>query len=55
MMKVTANYQVTVPLEVRQQFNLQQGDLLEAEAVEEGILFRVVEMEKRYRPKLQTA
>ena len=30
--------QITLPLELRKRFNLEEGDYLEAEAVEDGIL-----------------
>ena len=34
--------QITLPAELRKQFNLEEGDYLEIEAVEEGILLRPV-------------
>ena len=34
--------QITLPAELRKQFNLEEGDYLEAEAVEEGILLKPV-------------
>jgi AbrB family looped-hinge helix DNA binding protein len=34
--------QITLPAELRKQFNLEEGDYLEAEAVEDGILLKPV-------------
>src|ERR671919_1921883 len=34
--------QITLPVELRKRFNLEEGDYLEAEAVEDGILLKPV-------------
>lgn len=39
--------QVTLPPDVRKKFNLNEGDYLEAEAVEEGILLKPVTVVER--------
>lgn len=48
--------QITIPAELRKRFNLEEGDYLEAEAVEEGILLKpvtVVEREQAWDTVLQ--
>ena len=39
--------QITIPAELRKRFNLEEGDYLEAEAVEEGILLKPVTVMER--------
>jgi AbrB family looped-hinge helix DNA binding protein len=39
--------QITLPAELRKQFNLEEGDYLEAEAVEGGILLKPVSVMDR--------
>ena len=39
--------QITIPVELRKRFNLEEGDYLEAEAVEEGILLKPVTVMER--------
>lgn len=49
LLKLRRSAQITLPAELRKQFNLAEGDYLEAEAVENGILLKpmaVVEREK---------
>jgi AbrB family looped-hinge helix DNA binding protein len=41
--------QITLPLELRKRFNLEEGDYLEAEAVEEGILLKPVSVVERQK------
>lgn len=41
--------QITLPVELRKRFNLEEGDYLEAEAVEDGILLKPVSMIERQR------
>jgi AbrB family looped-hinge helix DNA binding protein len=39
--------QITLPAELRKRFNLEEGDYLEAEAVEDGILLKPVSVMDR--------
>jgi AbrB family looped-hinge helix DNA binding protein len=51
LLKLRRFFQLTLPAELRKQFHLAEGDYLEAEAVEEGILLkpvRVVERKKAW-------
>lgn len=51
ILKLRKFAQVTLPADLRKKFNLAEGDLLEAEAVEKGILLKpvaVVEKEKAW-------
>ena len=41
--------QITLPAELRKQFNLEEGDYLEAEAVEDGILLKPVAFIERQK------
>jgi AbrB family looped-hinge helix DNA binding protein len=41
--------QITLPVELRKQFNLEEGDYLEAEAVEDGILLKPVSVIERQK------
>lgn len=52
LLKLKQKAQVTIPAELRRQFNLQEGDYLEAEAVENGILLKPVSVVQR-RPTWQ--
>lgn len=47
LVRVKHKGQVTVPADLRKQFHLQEGDYLEAEAVEGGILFKPVSVMDR--------
>lgn len=52
LLKLRKFAQVTLPADLRKKFNLTEGDLLEAEAVEKGILLKpvtVVEREKAWK------
>ncbi|MDH3603230.1 MAG: AbrB/MazE/SpoVT family DNA-binding domain-containing protein [Candidatus Tectomicrobia bacterium] len=42
LLKLRHKAQVTIPADLRRQFNLEEGDYLEAEAVENGILLKPV-------------
>lgn len=46
-LKLKQKTQVTIPAELRWQFNLQEGNYLEAEAVENGILLKSVSVVER--------
>lgn len=51
LLKLRKFAQVTLPADLRRKFNLAEGDFLEAEAVEKGILLKpvtVVEREKAW-------
>jgi AbrB family looped-hinge helix DNA binding protein len=47
LVRVKRAGQVTLPADLRKQFHLEEGDYLEAEAVEHGILFRPVSVVDR--------
>jgi AbrB family looped-hinge helix DNA binding protein len=47
LLKLKQKAQVTIPADLRRQFNLQEGDYLEAEAVENGILLKPVSVVER--------
>lgn len=47
LVKIKRFAQVTLPPEVRKKFNLVEGDYLEAEAVEDGILLKPVTVIER--------
>jgi AbrB family looped-hinge helix DNA binding protein len=47
LLKLRRAAQITLPAELRRQFNLEEGDYLEAEAVKEGILLRPVSIMDR--------
>lgn len=47
LVKVKRFAQVTLPPDLRKRFNLAEGDYLEAEAVEEGILLKPVAVVER--------
>jgi AbrB family looped-hinge helix DNA binding protein len=47
LLKLRRAAQITLPAELRRQFNLAEGDYLEAEAVKEGILLRPVSIIER--------
>lgn len=49
ILKLKSKAQVTIPADLRRQFNLQEGDYLEAEAVENGILLKPVSVVERDR------
>ena len=42
LLKLKRYAQITIPVELRKQFNLEEGDYLEAEAVKDGILLKPV-------------
>ena len=44
LLKLQRHAQVIIPADLRRQFNLQEGDDLEAEAVKDGILLRPVSL-----------
>jgi AbrB family looped-hinge helix DNA binding protein len=41
--------QITLPIELRKRFNLEEGDYLEVEAVEDGILLKPVSVIERQK------
>lgn len=47
LVKVRRFAQVTIPVELREQFDLAEGDYLEATAVKEGILLKPVTVMER--------
>jgi AbrB family looped-hinge helix DNA binding protein len=47
LVKIKRFAQVTLPPDVRKKFNLNEGDYLEAEAVDEGILLKPVTVVER--------
>lgn len=47
LLKLKQKAQVTIPADLRRQFNLEEGDYLEAEAVENGILLKPVSVVDR--------
>jgi AbrB family looped-hinge helix DNA binding protein len=49
LLKLRHKAQMTIPADLRRQFNLEEGDYLEAEAVEEGILLKPVSVVKRHQ------
>lgn len=49
LVKIKRFSQVTLPPDVRKKFNLNEGDYLEAEAVEDGILLKPVAVVERKR------
>lgn len=49
LVKIKRFAQVTLPPEVRKKFHLSEGDYLEAEAVEQGILLKPVAVVERKR------
>ena len=56
LLKILRSAQITLPVELRRQFNLAEGDYLEAQAVEGGILLKpvsVVEREKAWTEVFQ--
>lgn len=49
LLKLRHKAHVTIPDDLRRHFNLQEGDYLEAEAVENGILLKPVSVVERER------
>ena len=47
LLKILRSSQITIPVEFRKQFNLAEGDYLEALAVKEGILLKPVAVVER--------
>ena len=47
LLKILRSAQITLPAELRRQFNLAEGDYLEAQAVKEGILLKPVSVVER--------
>ncbi|HQU32645.1 MAG: AbrB/MazE/SpoVT family DNA-binding domain-containing protein [Planctomycetia bacterium] len=57
LLKLRKFAQITLPADLRKKFNLTEGDFLEAEAVEKGILLKpvtVVEREKTWNQLFET-
>jgi AbrB family looped-hinge helix DNA binding protein len=40
IVKVTRNFQVTIPVEVRQELSIEKGDILEAAVHEDAVMFK---------------
>jgi AbrB family looped-hinge helix DNA binding protein len=53
LLKVRRFAQVTLPVELRKQFNLAEGDYVEAQAIEEGILLKPVSVVERDKARKQ--
>jgi AbrB family looped-hinge helix DNA binding protein len=51
LLKLRRAAQITLPAELRRQFNLSEGDYLEAEAVKDGILLRPVSIIEREKAR----
>jgi AbrB family looped-hinge helix DNA binding protein len=51
LLKLKQKAQITLPAALRKQFNLQEGDYLEAEAVENGILLKPVSVINRQQAR----
>jgi AbrB family looped-hinge helix DNA binding protein len=49
LLKLRRFFQLTLPAEIRKKFNLVEGDYLEAEVVEEGILLKPVSVVERQK------
>jgi AbrB family looped-hinge helix DNA binding protein len=47
LLKIKKWSQITIPVEIRTEFNLSEGDYLEIEQVEEGILLRPVVFQQK--------
>lgn len=47
LLKIKKWSQITIPVEIRTEFNLSEGDYLEVEQVEEGILLRPVVFQQK--------
>lgn len=47
LLKILRSAQITLPVELRRQFNLAEGDYLEAQAVAGGILLKPVSVVER--------
>src|SRR5262249_42238891 len=47
LVRVKRSAQITLPAELRKQFHLEEGDYLEAEAVQDGILLKPVSIMDR--------
>ncbi len=47
LLKLKRHAQVTIPADLRKQFHLEEGDYLEAEATNDGILLKPVSVVKR--------
>ncbi len=53
LLRLRRSAQITLPAELRKQFNLAEGDYLEAEAVKDGILLRPVSIIEREKARKQ--
>lgn len=51
LLKVKRWAQITLPAEIRKDLNLSEGDYLEAEKVEGGVLLKPVQIEQRQQPE----
>ena len=49
LLKILRSSQITLPAELRRRFGLSEGDYLEAQAVEEGILLKPVSVVERQK------
>jgi len=53
LLKILRSAQITLPVELRRQFNLAEGDYLEAQAVKDGILLKPVAIVEREKARKQ--
>ena len=53
LLRLRRSAQITLPAALRKQFNLAEGDYLEAEAVKDGILLRPVSIMEREKARKQ--
>ena len=53
LLRLRRSAQITLPAELRKQFNLAEGDCLEAEAVKDGILLLPVSIIEREKARKQ--
>ena len=55
LLKILRSSQITLPVELRRQFGLAEGDYLEAQAVKDGILLKPVSVVEREKARKELA
>ncbi len=55
LLKLRRFAQLTLPVELRRQFNLAEGDYVEAQAVKDGILLKPVSVVERHKARKELA